>query len=134
VIILEIEIRNYRSTSLQNTLWKGLKAELTQHTVGNKGGRRRRLKLLLDIPSDKEYSGSNRPLWRSRFGIDYGPKCPKTITERQKEDEDEEEDVSSYWIKLGQGIIGETEIRNKRSTSVENQFWNGLWSNCGNTL
>jgi len=24
VIILEIEIRNYRSTSLENTLWEGL--------------------------------------------------------------------------------------------------------------
>jgi len=74
---------------------------LTQHTEGNKGGRRRRLKQLLDIPSNKEYSGSHRPLWRSRFGIDYGPNFSKTMTERQKEEEDEEEDVSSYWIKLG---------------------------------
>jgi len=80
---------------------KGLKAELTQHTEGNSGGRRRTLKQLPERPSYKEYSGSHRPLWRSHFGIDYGPNCRKTMMERQKEDEDEEEDVSSHWIKLG---------------------------------
>jgi hypothetical protein len=33
-----------------------------QHTEGNTGGRRRRLKQLLDKPPDKEYPGSHIPL------------------------------------------------------------------------
>jgi hypothetical protein len=42
--------------------------------------------------------------------------------EKQREDEDDEEDVSSYWINFEQRIILEIKIQANRSTSVENFF------------
>jgi len=37
--------------------------------------------------------------------MDYGPNWRKALGEKTEEDEDEEEDVSSYWINFERRII-----------------------------
>ena len=86
-IILEIEIRSNRSTSVEHSLWKGLCTDRSLNTEWMKEGRwgrGRRHKQLLDKLLDKKsfwklkYETTDRPLWRTRFGRDYGPKCRNT--------------------------------------------------------
>jgi len=84
---MEIEILSIRSTSVEHSLWKGLCTNLSLNTEGMKEGRYgrgRRHKQLLDKLLDKKsfwklkYETTDRPLWRTRFGRDYGPKCRNT--------------------------------------------------------
>ena len=50
-----------------------------------------------------------------------------TLKERQRVGEDEEENVSSYWIKFWKKVfILAIEIRNYKSTSLQNTLWKGL--------
>ena len=86
-IILEIEIGSNRSTSVEHSLWKGLCTDRSLNTEWMKEGRwgrGRRRKQLLNKLLDKKsfrklkYETSHRPLWRTRFGRDYGPKCRNT--------------------------------------------------------
>jgi len=47
-----------------------------------------------------KYKPTDRPVFRTSFGMDNGPNWCITLKEIQRVGEDEEEDVSSYWIKF----------------------------------
>jgi hypothetical protein len=83
-IILEIEIRSNRSTTVEHSLLKGLWTERSLNTEWMKEGRwgrgRRHKQLLNKVLGKKsfwrlEYETTDRPLRITRFRWDHGPKC-----------------------------------------------------------
>jgi len=52
----------------------------------------------------------------------------KHLGEKESEDKDDEEDVSTYWINFERRIILEIYIQANRSTCFQNFFWNGQWT------
>jgi len=47
-----------------------------------------------------QYKPTDRPVCRTSFGMENGPNLCITLKERQRLREDEDEDVSSHWIKF----------------------------------
>jgi len=122
---------------VENLLWKGLWIDLPCHnegkTEGRWGRRKRRKQPLGNLFWTRDLSGN----WNTKQHINLwkefvlgGPYWHNTLKKRLKKDEDEEEDVCSYWTNFVQGIILEIKIINNRSASE----WNSLWKRLGTDL